>query len=102
MQEIPQPQSAVLHRNTVDLCPALIVHHNESGYSVVTCNSDVSVLPTYSPPAPTTNSISMPTNRNSELDVLRRRYEEHRAQYRQNRKTYLCMLVNTFMQHFAR
>lgn len=97
MQEIPQPQLAVLHRSTVDLYPAFQLHHNESGYSVLTNNSEVSILPMYTPPTPSTGPIVGPMSR-SEVDMLRTRYEEHHAQYLRHRRTYVLILV-TIMHH---
>lgn len=92
MQEIPQPQPAVLHRSTVDLFPALQSHHNESGYSVFTNNSEVSILPMYTPPAPSNGPIVQPMSRD-EVDTLRTRYDEHHAKYLRQRRTYVFILV---------
>jgi hypothetical protein len=92
MQEIPQPQPAVLHRSTADLFPALQLHHNESGYSILTSNSEVSILPMYTPPTPSADAMIRPMSRN-EVDMLRTRYEEHHAQYLRHRKTYVIILV---------
>jgi hypothetical protein len=92
MQEIPQPQPAVLHRSAVDLYPALQLHHNESGYSVLTNNSEVSILPMYTPPTPSAGPVVGPMSR-SEVDTLRARYDEHYAQYLRHRRTYVVILV---------
>ncbi|KAI8579406.1 hypothetical protein K450DRAFT_241993 [Umbelopsis ramanniana AG] len=92
MQEIPQPPPAMLHRNAVEIFPTLQSHHNESGYSVLTSNSEVSILPMYTPPTPSTGAIIRPMTR-TEVDLLRTRYEEHHAKYLRHRKTYVIALI---------
>ncbi|KAI9283652.1 hypothetical protein BC943DRAFT_353650 [Umbelopsis sp. AD052] len=92
MQEIPQPQSAILHRSTVDIFPTLQSHHNESGYSVLTSNSEVSILPMYTPPTPSAGAMVRPMTR-TEVDILRSRYEVHHAQYLRHRKSYVIALI---------